>query len=832
VRRVPEGLLFSGVNVGPIGLDREPAIEGVRRVVVSLPGTDLGDVDQEMDFDDALVLRLRLVRYRSGEEAGVRLRLDLRGYPQVAAELNSEGLLLRVSGPERPAQPSLSLPARPAARVAPGVLTLDGTGTATWPSAAAISSTVNTEVAGAQLVPNLFSLGARFLYGESNGKQTFLRATGILRGLDLGWGTATLGGGDLLVRFGGASGVATNVAEALDLRGGALRLTGFRGAVIEIFDGRARGAPLLVPIGGNLTVSSEFSGDRVLGGVLSFPLFQTGLRLGAGWVHTFSAASGFDRDNRFVEAGWTPVPNLSAGVRVGSVAGTRLDGTRLSGTLIGAELRFATSIIDVDGTYRHQSSGYVAPGGDQEFPGEKGSVLTASIRPTPNLRGFASVSRSDSLPFRTPDLGPISSRSTTAGTSYTLGRSTLVLQYTDLSQKSIGEAANPVDSETQSEGGTLSTIVGRTTLAAGIANERTHNRLNPSLDLEGPSANLTVSGGFDRVQVSVNGRYAATKTVQTGNRLQDYGGDLSVSYLIGSTSLSAGVFGGRTPAGSALFSSDRLGVRAGISTRLPGDILLAATANNVRVHLGQGTSLNDTFAALTMRKVFGWGGGLGSGSQGVWDSGEVVPAVSAQAVISGRVFLDANGNGRYDPGERGVAGVLIQADSVPTTTDAEGLYRLVVDPGPHLLQVITPTLPFSYQLAAAESLSVDLGPRRHVTRDFALGGFGNLEGKISVPPAEGAERIEDAAAFLSLSLEGEKINRQILTAQDGSFRFANLPPGTYRLRVEEADISEAYALEGPPVREVRVEVGKTVTLSLELRHLTVRERLERRKREK
>src|SRR5690349_6358199 len=44
--------------------------------------------------------------------------------------------------------------------------------------------------------------------------------------------------------------------------------------------------------------------------------------------------------------------------------------------------------------------------------------------------------------------------------------------------------------------------------------------------------------------------------------------------------------------------------------------------------------------------------------------------------ITGTVFLDANGNGRRDSGERGVAGVAVSDQDGVAVTDANGVYRL------------------------------------------------------------------------------------------------------------------------------------------------------------
>ncbi len=52
------------------------------------------------------------------------------------------------------------------------------------------------------------------------------------------------------------------------------------------------------------------------------------------------------------------------------------------------------------------------------------------------------------------------------------------------------------------------------------------------------------------------------------------------------------------------------------------------------------------------------------------------PARAQGAVLSGTVFIDANGNGKRDPGERGLASVAVTNQNAVVTTDANGSYRM------------------------------------------------------------------------------------------------------------------------------------------------------------
>jgi hypothetical protein len=64
--------------------------------------------------------------------------------------------------------------------------------------------------------------------------------------------------------------------------------------------------------------------------------------------------------------------------------------------------------------------------------------------------------------------------------------------------------------------------------------------------------------------------------------------------------------------------------------------------------------------------------------------------VSYSAILEGRVYLDANQNGRWDDGETGVPGVLVSDGRRVVATDASGRYRLESDDARALLWITVP----------------------------------------------------------------------------------------------------------------------------------------------
>ena len=96
----------------------------------------------------------------------------------------------------------------------------------------------------------------------------------------------------------------------------------------------------------------------------------------------------------------------------------------------------------------------------------------------------------------------------------------------------------------------------------------------------------------------------------------------------------------------------------------------------------------------------------------------VVEAV-AQPTAEGRVFIDANANGRYDRGETLLADIPVSDGCRVVTTDAKGRYRIEVGEGSSLF----PILPSGYTMSGAHLVnSAFVSPDRVARRgnDFAL----------------------------------------------------------------------------------------------------------------
>ena len=212
------------------------------------------------------------------------------------------------------------------------------------------------------------------------------------------------------------------------------------------------------------------------------------------------------------------------------------------------------------------------------------------------------------------------------------------------------------------------------------------------------------------------------------------------------------------------------------------------------------TEVRQTFGAKPDTTVqFGVGLGFGSASP-------LGTPVSwfARTAVEGIVFLDDNGNGQWDVGERGLSGVPVKLeDGTTVVTDEKGRYRLTgLKDGVHRVSVDRDNLPANLRLASASPVAVRL-PDDARPVSFAFVGSGVIHGMIfnDVRRSKRYTGTEPGVAA-DVVVEGAGVRRQI--AANGPFSVAGLAPGRYRVSVDPLSLPPAFTLERT---EIEVEIG-------------------------
>jgi hypothetical protein len=174
--------------------------------------------------------------------------------------------------------------------------------------------------------------------------------------------------------------------------------------------------------------------------------------------------------------------------------------------------------------------------------------------------------------------------------------------------------------------------------------------------------------------------------------------------------------------------------------------------------------------------------------------------------VTGRVFLDRNGNGRRDAGEPPVPGVRVLVGSGYATTDSSGIYHLwdLLAFDPVGVAVDSASLPSPLWVPAFALASVEVSPNRYRTLDIPLLPGGVVEGRVAwaAESAEASAPTDDAArpvAGVTLVLRHLKTGqRQVITTfSDGGFYAMGIRPGEWELSVDPKCLSLIGAQAAP-----------------------------------
>jgi hypothetical protein len=188
-----------------------------------------------------------------------------------------------------------------------------------------------------------------------------------------------------------------------------------------------------------------------------------------------------------------------------------------------------------------------------------------------------------------------------------------------------------------------------------------------------------------------------------------------------------------------------------------------------------------------------------------------------RAGLSGRVFLDQNGDGRWNPGETLLSGVRLRAGYVTAVSDSAGRYRVWDLPSfePVLVAVDSTTVASPLWVPMHGAVSVETGPNRFRELDLPILPGGVLEGQVVRDTPTGSLPV--AGARLLLKRHGSDDVRSFTSFSDGAFYLMGVKPGEYELAVDAGDLDRLGLTDTPVLLSMPADPDGATVSGLELR---------------
>ena len=175
-------------------------------------------------------------------------------------------------------------------------------------------------------------------------------------------------------------------------------------------------------------------------------------------------------------------------------------------------------------------------------------------------------------------------------------------------------------------------------------------------------------------------------------------------------------------------------------------------------------------------------------------------SLASHGAVSARTFIDTNGNGVKEPGEKPAQGVGFMANgaSQPTTTGIDGvafLTNLSSDLDANL-SVSTSTLEDPLMRPGNPGLRITPRPGHVAVVDIPLVLFGEITGTAYLK-RDGISH-ELPGLLLELTDGQGRVAKAVRTSFDGFYTLTDIPPGSYQLQASEADLRRLGLAPMPP----------------------------------
>jgi hypothetical protein len=165
--------------------------------------------------------------------------------------------------------------------------------------------------------------------------------------------------------------------------------------------------------------------------------------------------------------------------------------------------------------------------------------------------------------------------------------------------------------------------------------------------------------------------------------------------------------------------------------------------------------------------------------------------------LAGRVFLDENADGRWNPGEPPVPSVRVRVGTTSAVSDSNGTYRIwdLIPFEPVMVRVDSLSLDSPLLVPSLGTISVVPGPNRFRALDVPIAIAGVLEGKVV--RGDNSDRRGVAGVTLMLTDKRTRGVRRIVTFTDGDFYLLGVTAGQYELAVDPRSL-EALGMTAEP----------------------------------
>jgi len=159
--------------------------------------------------------------------------------------------------------------------------------------------------------------------------------------------------------------------------------------------------------------------------------------------------------------------------------------------------------------------------------------------------------------------------------------------------------------------------------------------------------------------------------------------------------------------------------------------------------------------------------------------------VASGGALALHSFVDTNGDGRWEPGERALPGLAMDTALVPAVADEDG-HLLVTGLGNAArarLKIRTDSIDDPYLLPPSEGVVFKPRAGRVTVAEFPLQASGEVMIKVQIEDAGGKARGVSALGVELVSAAGAVVKAG-RSEYDGSLLLEGLPPGDYELRLD------------------------------------------------